>query len=261
MRGQHLELKIDQRLQQARFDMAARAGHAAPHQCGKDPLRGGGARQHVGDRQAEGHRTLVLVAVQPHHAGTGLRQQILPGPLDPGAFLAIAADRGIDQARIDLAHRLKIEAQPLDDAGPKILDQHVGLGQQAAQRRKVGHVLEVDGKTFLGPVDGMEDGGIAADLGVAEIKPARQVTAIRPLDLDDAGAEVEQPQRAVGSGQELAHVDDDEPGQRQFGSGGHRLFLRLPGEIGRIAVLHRLQVLAIKHKLSPSVSAKIWSCT
>ena len=66
------------------------------------PCAAGGAGQHVGDRQAERHRPLVLVAVQPHHAGARLRQQILARPRHPRPLFAIAGDRGIDDARIDL---------------------------------------------------------------------------------------------------------------------------------------------------------------
>ena len=70
------------------------------------------------------------------------------------------------------------------------------LPSSACSAVEVASILEVDRQAFLGAVDGVEDGGIAADLGVAEIEPPRQVAAIRPLDLDDAGAEVEQPERA-----------------------------------------------------------------
>ena len=109
-----------------------------------------------------------------------------------------------------------VEAETLDDAGPKILDQHVGLGEQPPQHLEVASILEVDRQAFLGTVDGVEDGRVAADLGVAEIEPPRQVAAIRPLDLDDAGAEVEQPERRIRPRQELAHVDDDKAGQWRF---------------------------------------------
>ena len=82
--------------------------------------------------------------------------------------------------------------------GRKFWISDVGLAEQCPQRRQIVRVLQVDREAFLGAVDGVEDGRIAADLGVAEIEPARQVAAVRPLDLDDAGAEIEQPQRAVG---------------------------------------------------------------
>ena len=113
------------------------------------------------------------------------------------------------------------EAQPLDHAGPEILHQHVGPADQAFQGREVAGVLHVDGEAFLAAVDGMEQRRVAADLGVAEIKAAAQVAAVRPLDLDDARAEVHQPQRRVGAGEELAHVDDHEAGERRILGGGH----------------------------------------
>ena len=43
MGGQHLELEVDQRLQQAGLDQPALAGDAAPAQLGENALRSGGA--------------------------------------------------------------------------------------------------------------------------------------------------------------------------------------------------------------------------
>ncbi len=126
--GQHLELEIDQRLEEAGLDVGALAGDAAPDQRGENALRRRGAGEHVADGEAERHRALALVAVQPHHARARLRQEILPRPLHPRAFLAVAADRGVDEARVDRTHRLPVDAEPLDDAGPEVLDHHVGLG-------------------------------------------------------------------------------------------------------------------------------------
>jgi hypothetical protein len=144
-----------------------------------------------------------------------LGKKVLPRPRYPGPFLAIAADRAVDEARIEHARVLETEPQPLDDAGAEVLDEHVGAGDQLPQGPHVALALQVYGKALLGAVDGMEDGGIAA-LRVAEIKPAREIAALRPLDLDDAGAEIHQPQRAIGAGQELAHVHDQKAAQRQF---------------------------------------------
>ncbi len=122
---------------------------------------------------------------------------------------------------------------------------------QAAQRRQVGRVLEVDREALLAAVDGVEDRRIAADLGVAEIEPAREVAAVGALDLDDPGAEVGKAQRAVGPGQELAHVDDDDARQRQgVGQSASALLLGLARESRRVLVLHRLQVLAIEHQFA-----------
>jgi hypothetical protein len=78
--GQHLELEVDHRLEQARFDMGAAAGAPLPDQGGEDALDDGVAGEQVGHGEAEGDRSLVGVAVQPHHAGAGLRQEVLPRP-------------------------------------------------------------------------------------------------------------------------------------------------------------------------------------
>ena len=148
-------------------------------------------------------------------------------------------------------HRLVVEAEPLDDAGPEILDQHVGLGEQPRQRLEVGRILQVDGKAFLVAVDGVEDGRVAADLGVAEIEPPRQVAAIRPLDLDDAGAEIEQPQR-----RSTAPTGTGSCRRRRGRQAAVRplsvmsLLLGLADEVGRVLVFHRLQMLAIEHQLA-----------
>ena len=219
--SQHLELEVDQRFEQAGFDMGAGAADAAPHQGGEDAVREGGAGQHVGDGEAEGHRPLIVVAVEPHDAGARLRQKVLTGPLDPRALVAVAGDRGIDDAGIDRPDRGVVEPEALDDAGPEILQHDVGLADQLSERGEVGRVLEVEREAFLGAVDGVEDGRIPADLGVAQIDLATEVAAVGPLDLDDAGAEVLQAQRGVGSGEELAEVDDDQSGQRGFLIGRH----------------------------------------
>ncbi len=225
MRGQYLELKIDKRLQEARFDEASLAGYAAPHQSRENPLSGGGAGQHVTDGEPEGNRPLPFVAVQPHDARARLRQEILAGALHPGPLLAITADRGIDDARIDGPDRLVVQPQPFDDARPEVLDHNVGLREKPLQRSEIGLVLEVYRKAFLGAVDRMENRRVAADLGVAQIKPAGKIAAIRPLDLDDPRAEIHQPQRTIGAGEKLAHIDDDQAGKRQFGFCCHAYLL------------------------------------
>ena len=66
------------------------------------------------------------------------------------------------------------------------------LASNDSQGRKIGLVFQVDREAFLGAVDGMENGRIAANFGIAEIKPAGEVAAIRPLDLDDTSAKIHQ---------------------------------------------------------------------
>jgi hypothetical protein len=144
-----------------------------------------------------------------------LRQKILAGALDPRPFLAIAADRAIDDTRVDRLHRGVIEPEAFDDAGAEILDHHIGLRQQRLQRLHVRGVLHVDGEAFLGAVDRVENGRVAADLRVTEIEASRQIPSVRTLDLDHPGAKILQTQRTIGTRQELAHIDDDKAIERQ----------------------------------------------
>lgn len=70
-----------------------------------------------------------------------MRQKILPRPPDPWSLFAIAADRAIDETRIELACGLVIQPQPLDHAGAKVLNKHIGLGDQLAQRAHIALVF------------------------------------------------------------------------------------------------------------------------
>ena len=111
--------------------MRALAGPAAPHERGEHALNDRAARKQIGDREAERHGALIAVAVQPHEAGARLREQVLARQHRPRAFLAIAGDRGVDDARIDRFRALVVEPEPLDDAGAEVLYDHVGLGDEA----------------------------------------------------------------------------------------------------------------------------------
>ncbi len=97
----------------------------------------------------------------------------------------------------------------------------------------------------------MEQRGIAAELGVGEIEPPAEIAAIRPLDLDDARAEIAEPQRSKGAGQELAHVEDqyalEQPRARVRTA--HGLNLAEVKALG-VAIFDGLQMLAIEHELA-----------
>jgi hypothetical protein len=112
-------------------------------------------------------------------------------------LVAIAGDAAIDDLRIESPNRRVVEPEALDDAGAEILDDDIGALQKLPQYGEVLRILEVDRKTFLVAIDGMENRGVAPYFGVAEIEAARKVAAIRTLDLDDARAEIHEPQRGV----------------------------------------------------------------
>ncbi len=174
MGGQHLELEVDQRLQQAGLDECALAGDAAaapaPPGC---PAQAAAPASMSRDGEAEGHRALVLVAVQPHHAGARLGEQVLAGPLHPGPLVAIAADRRIDEARVDRliafasrgrAARSRQAGNSGSDVGP------ADAGSRSAARSAWS--LRSTRQALLAAVDGVEDRRVAADLGVARGRAA-----------------------------------------------------------------------------------------
>ena len=134
-----------------------------------------------------------------------------PGRCTHGPSLAVAGDRGIDDAGVDRPDRLVVEAEPLDDAGAEVL--HAPRRPWRAASRSAARsagFLRSSARLSLQRLMAwkmVESPPISVS---REVEPARQVAAVGPLDLDHPGAEVLQPQRRVGPGEELAQVDDDD---------------------------------------------------
>ena len=126
------------------------------------------------------------------------------------ALLPVAGALRIDEARIDLVHRLDAEAEPLHDAGREILHQHVGaldhLDQQVAPLR----VLQVERDRALVGVEHRERQRRAAD----HATPAQVLAALR-LDLDDVGAGLRHQEGRIGSVVDLREIDDVDAGERR----------------------------------------------
>ena len=104
-----------------------------------------------------------------------------------GAVLAEAGDAAIDDARIALLHGFEIDAEALGDAGPHVLDDHVGLFGQPHQdlAALVGLQVQRDGALVAMQV-----------LEVRTIALAHQFVGLgvarRRLDPDHVGAPVRQ---------------------------------------------------------------------
>ena len=63
-------------------------------------------------------------------------------PIRPG--LPVAADRAVDDARIDRGDRGMADAEPVDDTRAEALDDHVGPLRQAEERVAARAGLEVE---------------------------------------------------------------------------------------------------------------------
>ena len=88
-------------------------------------------------------------AGQRHQAGLALGDLVVARAPALGPVVAEAGDRQHDQPRVALVQRRDPEAEPLEDAGAEVLDQHVGPVDQAQQDLVVGLVLEVEGDRLL----------------------------------------------------------------------------------------------------------------
>ena len=88
----------------------------------------------IGDRNADAHRALARRAGDRHQPAHALRDLVEARPLAIGAVLAEAGDAGIDDALVDLAQVLVIDAEPILHVGAEVLDHHVGLLDHAQER-------------------------------------------------------------------------------------------------------------------------------
>ena len=197
------------RREQRHRDGAAFAGLLARDQR----LEHGGVGVHagadVGRRDADPARRM-LGAGDRGQPALGLHQQIVGAAVLVGAVIAVARDVDRDQPLVLGAHRGRAEARALGRAGRQVLDQHVGLADQAMQQREVVGLLEVEHDRLLAAVQPDEIAREPVDVAVVA---AREI-AFRPLDLDDARAGVGQPRRAVGGGHRLLDAHHQQAVQR-----------------------------------------------
>ena len=153
-------------------------------------------------------------------AARGVDDHRVGGALGRRPALAVARDRAVDELRIERAHRFLAEAEPLHHAGPEVLDQHVGLADQAAHQGDRLGPLQVEREAALAGVELAEVGALA----VAQRRALAHVVAFGRLDLQDLGAHVGAQPRAVGAGQHDREVEHPEAGERVAarGAGGRR---------------------------------------
>ena len=165
-------------LQQARLDVRASMRLAAHVQGGQDALERRVERAVARGRHGRERRSAAIrdQARELEHA-SGLRRDdaLVALQLRPRTARAEAADRGVDERRIELAGLLVAEAQARHHTGPEALDQHVGRGDE----------FEGGGLALAG----LEIEHAAALAAVPEapgMMPAERIPRGR-LDLDDLG--------------------------------------------------------------------------
>ncbi len=107
------------------------------------------------------------------------------GTLVIRAILSETGDTAIDDARVDLAHALVIDAEPGFDIGTEILDHHVGLLGKPPEYLEAPGFLEVERHRALVAVQILEVGTMARPAGLLAGGVLQQ-----RVDLDHIGAPV-----------------------------------------------------------------------
>ena len=91
------------------------------------------AGEQVADRHPDPLRVVGVGAGQRHEAALALGDLVVAGAPALGPVVAEPADREHDQAGVELVQPLDAEAQPVEHAGAEVLEQHVGVGDQAGR--------------------------------------------------------------------------------------------------------------------------------
>ncbi|MGY4334582.1 hypothetical protein ACVWWG_008999 [Bradyrhizobium sp. LB7.2] len=212
-------------LQQRSLYPLALARDLALQQRGEDAHGAEQARGEVGDGNADPHRAFARRTGDRHQSAHALRDLIEARPLVVGPVLAEAGDAAIDDARVDLAQALIVDAELLLHVGTEIFHHDVGLGGEALEHGKPALVLQVQRHRPLVAMQILEIG--------APPRPARLFAAGilgQRVDLDHAGAPVRELPHAGGPGPDAGQI---EYGEARQGFGGMRKghLERLPGQI------------------------------
>jgi hypothetical protein len=184
-----------------------------------------GAAAEVGDLAGRLDRRPVGVTGEPEQPDEPEVVHVVARAVAVGPVLPVAGDRAVDDAGVDLAHRLVADAEAVEDTGAKRLEHDVGFAHRAQERLAPHVALEVQANRALAAVQRQEERGLRRVLdAVVERRPGAQVVAhSRVLDLDHVGAEVGEQQRAEAAGEQAAEVEDADAFERELRHAAARL--------------------------------------
>jgi hypothetical protein len=135
-------------------------------QRGEDAVAGVQAGEYVREGDADLLRTAARHAValtgDAHQAAHGLHQEIVAGLLAVRSGLAEARDRAVHEPRIERRQRGVIDAEPGRGADLEVLDQHVRVAGQGADRLAPGVAFQVERNRAFAAVRAQVVGGLAA---------------------------------------------------------------------------------------------------
>src|SRR5690606_25407114 len=194
-------------------------------QGGQHPGDAVARREDVGDRQAD----LARRARRPRHAHDArlaLHDRVVAGAAALRPVVPEPGDRQDDEAGVQLVQPPDREAEPVEDARPEVLHEHVGVPDQPLQGVPAVAGLQVEGDRLLVPVDRQVVGADALPPGERRA-PAAGLVPAGLLDLDHPRAEVGERHRGLRARHDAAEVDDhdafERSGQGRPPSGGGHL--------------------------------------
>ena len=177
-------------------DESVKAGRDVRHGRGKPDGRGRG------------------VAGDGHEPGLALGDDVVAASPRLRSGMAVSADGGVDEARIQPAQRLGIDAGALERRHSRhVGDEYVGRLQQAKEQPVGLRLLDVQFQAALVSVDRQKVRAFALDKGRSPA--ARLVAPSRTFDLDDVRAHIPQEHGAVGPREGFGHFHDTQVSKRR----------------------------------------------
>ena len=196
--------EADHRLEERRVHPLTPTGAVACDQRGEHALRQDRAGRGVGDRDPHARRTGARRTGDAHHAAEALCDLIDARAIRVRAVLTESGDARVDEARVHGPERVGIDAEPVLHGGAEVLDEHVGLLDEA----------EEHGVTLLGGQIDDHRALVAVEVRAVGTAGCERHRAARGLHLDDVGAEVGKLPHAGGAGPGDCQVDHAKAGER-----------------------------------------------
>src|SRR6266849_8719008 len=213
-----------------------------------DTERGGQPADLVRQRHLDGGR-LVAGALHRGHTRKPLNHGIVCGRIGVMALGAEAANRAVDNFRIEPANFGVSDSEPVRDARPVVLDHRVAFDRELTYDVAAVILLEVDHEAALVAVEGEKGRGHAVLEGSAE---AAGGIALRRLDFDHVGAQIAKQHRAKRSRHDLTKVQDTKACQWSF---CHRFQPRACGHVPPLIVYRP----AYRQAPYPMTSVQSWT--
>ena len=153
------------------------------------------------------------LAGNAHDAAGRLRDHVEGEIVLVGAAGAETLELRVDDARVDGAHYVVAEPQPLDGARREILHHDIGVLRHILDEREAALGFQIDGDGFLVGVEQQEIPGVLAVAGRPMQQETARLAALRVFDLDDLGAEPGERLGAGRAGLELRQVENADAGK------------------------------------------------